>query len=373
MHIGLIICGRIDALTGGYLYDRFLRDALCARGHRVEVISLPLTSYARSLLDNFSGATTARLPRYRWDLLLQDALCHPSLIRANRRIRARRQATIVAVVHQVLGRQPRPRLLNCAYGWIEQYYFRTIDGLLLTSRFTRDAARRLSADSLPMAIAPPAGDRLGCGPSRQTILERSYRSGPLELLFVGNLTPIKGLDRLLQSLSRLPPAMWRLTVAGSLTADRRHAHGIRNFILGRGMQAQVQLLGAVDGDRLRALLSAAQVFVMPFAHESFGIAALEAMAFGLPVIASEDGGVREFVRPAHNGFLVARGDGAAVGRYLEMLHTDRAQLAAMGLAARQTFSARPTWTQSMQLACEFLESVAGGGRLIPKANGRRSS
>ncbi len=359
MRVGLVICGRIDALTGGYLYDRFLRDALRSRGHPVDVISLPLNPYTRSLLDNFSSATTARLVRRRWDLLLQDGLCHPSLIRANRRIRARRQATIVAVVHQVLCRQPRPRLLNCAYGWIERYYFRTTDGLLLTSRFTRDAARRLSAGSVPIAVVPPAGDRLGRGPSRQTILERSHRSGALELLFVGNLTPVKGLHHLLESLSRLPPAMWRLAVAGSLTADRKHTRAIRDYISDRGMGAQVRLLDSLGGDHLRALFTSAQVFVMPFAHESFGIAALEAMAFGLPVIGSEDGGVREFVRHAHNGFLVAGGDYAAVGRHLEMLHADRLRLAAMGLAARQTFSASPSWAQSMQRACEFLEGVAG--------------
>ena len=359
MRAGLVIRGRIDARTGGYLYDRFLRDALRTRGHSVDVISLPLNPYPRSLLDNFSGATTAWLARRRWDLLLQDGLCHPSLIRANRRIRARRQSTIVAVVHQVLCRQPRPRLLNCAYSWIERYYFRTTDGLLLTSRFTRDAARRLSAGSIPMAVVPPAGDRLGRGPTRQTILERSHRSGALELLFVGNIAPIKGLNHLLESLSRLPPAMWRLAVAGSLTADRKHTRTIRDFISDRRMGAQVRLLDAVDADHLRALLTSAQVFVMPFAHESFGIAALEAMAFGLPVIGSEDGGVREFVRHAHNGFLVAAGDYAAVGRHLEMLHTDRLRLAAMGLAARQTFLASPSWAQSMQRACEFLEGVAG--------------
>lgn len=359
MRVGLVVRGRIDAQTGGYLYDRFLRDALRARGHRVDLISLPPNPYPRSLLDNFSGATTARLAACRRDLLLQDGLCHPSLIRANRRIRARRQSTIVAVVHQMLCRQPRHRLLNCAYGWIERCYFRTADALLLTSRFTRDAARRLSAGSVPMAVVPPAGDRLGRGPSRQAILERSHRPGPLELLFVGNLTPIKGLDRLLESLSRLPRTMWRLAVAGSLTADRKHTRAVRDFISDRRMAAQVRLLDAVDGDRLRALLTSAQVFVMPFAHESFGIAALEAMAFGLPVIGSADGGVREFVRHARNGFLVAAGDDAAVGRHLEMLHADRARLAAMGLAAGQTFLASPSWAQSMQRACEFLEGVAG--------------
>lgn len=359
MRVGFVIRGRIEALTGGYLYDRCLRDALQARGHEVDVVSLPSKPYARCLLDNLTGAATARLAHRGWDLLLQDGLCHPSLIRANRRLRARRRAAIVAVVHQVLSRQPRRLLLNYAYALMERHYVRTLDGILVTSRFTRDAVRRLAAGNARIRVVPPAGDRLGPSLPRQTVLERSRRPGPLELLFVGNLTPVKGLDQLLESLWRLPPAMWRLTVAGSLAADRRHTRGIRNLISGRGMQAQVQLLDVVGGGRLRALLRSAQLFVMPFAHESFGIAALEAMAFGLPVIGSQDGGVREFVRHAHNGFLVAAGDYAAVGRHLDMLYTDRTRLAAMGLAALETFSGCPSWRQSMQRACEFLEGVAG--------------
>jgi glycosyltransferase involved in cell wall biosynthesis len=122
--------------------------------------------------------------------------------------------------------------------------------------------------------------------------------------------------------------------------------------------SQVRFLGAVDGERLRALYAAAQVFVMPFAQEGFGIAALEAMAFGLPVIGSVAGGVREFVRHAENGFLVAAHDHAAVRRHLDVLHRDRGRLAAMGQAALQTFSAHPTWDQSMRRGCEFLERVA---------------
>ncbi len=358
MRIGLVIYGQLDTLTGGYLYDRFLREALQARGHQVDVISLSVKPYALCLLDNLSCETTSRLTDRKWDLLLQDGLCHPSLISANRRIRARRRSTIVAIVHQVLCRQPRRRLLNCAYGWMERYYFRTTDGFLFTSRFNRDAARRLVEGNVPRLVVHPAGDRLGRISSERTIFERSRRPGPLELLFVGNLSSVKGLDQLLESLSRLPPAMWRLTVAGSLTADRKHTGGVRDLMSSRRIRAQVQLLDAVEGENLRALFTAAQVFVMPFAHEGFGIAALEAMAFGLPVIGSEDGGVREFVRHAVNGFLVADRDQKAVCRHLEVLHSDRERLAAMGLAAFQTFSTNPTWEESMQRGCEFLERVA---------------
>lgn len=362
MRIGLVIYDRIDTLTGGYLYDRFLMQALQARGHQVEVISLSLKPYTLCLLDNFSCETTARLTERKWDLLLEDGLCHPSLIFANRRIRTRRRSTIVAIVHQVLCRQPRVRLLNWAYGWMERHYFRTTDGCLFTSRFSRKAARRLIGLNVSTQVVPPAGGRLGRLSSEQTILERSRREGPLELLFVGNLSPVKGLAHLLESLARLPPPMWRLTVAGSLTTDLKHTRNIRDLMSRRGIRTQVRLLGSVDGENLRALFAAAQVFVMPFAHEGFGIAALEAMAFGLPVIGSEDGGVREFVRHAVNGFLVAAGNHEAVCRHLKVLHSDRARLAGMGRAALQTFLTRPTWEESMRRGCEFLERVANAPR-----------
>jgi glycosyltransferase involved in cell wall biosynthesis len=358
MRIGLVIYGPLDTLTGGYLYDRFLVEALRDRGHQVEVISLPGKPYARCLLDNLPRRPAALPTGREWDLLLQDGLCHPSLILVNRRLRARRRTTIVAIVHQVLCRQPRPRLLNFAFARIERSYLRTMDGLLFTSRFTRDAVQRLIGRGGPAQVAHPGGDRLGRIACERSIPERSRRPGPLELLFVGNLSPIKGLDLLLESLSGLPPPMWRLTVAGSLTADPGHASRIRGLISGLGLGSQVRLLGAVDGERLRALYTAAQLFVMPFALEGFGIAALEAMAFGLPVIGSTAGGVREFVRQAENGFLVAARDHAAVRRRIEELHRDRGRLAAMGRAALETFAAHTTWDQSMRRGCEFLEHAA---------------
>jgi glycosyltransferase involved in cell wall biosynthesis len=362
MRIGLVIYGRLDTLTGGYLYDRFLAEALRRRGHAVDVISLEEKPYVLGLLDNFSRRLEARLADRRWDLLLQDELCHPALFRLNRRIRLRRRTTIVGIVHQVLCRQPRSRLLNLAYSWGERHYLQTTDGLLFPSRFNRDLARLLIGRGCPMQVAHPGADRLGRMPSGRMIAARSHKAGPLELLFVGHLSPVKGLDLLLESLSRLPPHMWRLTVAGSLAADRPHARRILGWIRRRGLGPQVRFRGVVDGGQLRALYAAGHVFVMPFAHEGFGIAALEAMAFGLPVIGSSAAGVREFVRHAQNGYLVAARDHPAVRRYLDLLYHDRGRLAEMGQAAWLTHSAQPSWEKSMGRACAFLEQLAAGQR-----------
>jgi glycosyltransferase involved in cell wall biosynthesis len=371
MRIGLVIYGRLDTLTGGYLYDRFLLEALRGRGHRVEVISLDLKSYPARLVDNFSRRPAGRLTGRNWDLMLQDALCHPSLVRLNHRVRRSRAPAIVAVVHQVLCRQPRRRLVNRVYGWAEKAYYRSVDGALFTSRFTRDAARAFFRADAPLRVVSPAGDRLGCIPSARAVSERSRQAGPLKLLFVGNLSPVKGLDRLLECLSRLPPTVWHLAVAGSLTTDRRHARRIRELIARRGLGSQVSLMGAVDGEPLRALYLDAQVFAMPFAHEGFGIAALEAMAFGLPVIASAEGGVREFVRHARNGFLTAARDDEAVLRRIALLHHNRDLLAAMGQAALQTFSEFPGWERTMRCGCDFLERIAGSPRRWNDATGGR--
>jgi len=357
MRIGMVIYGRLDTLTGGYLYDRFLAEALRRRGHGVDVISLEGKPYARALLDNLSPQLEARLTGRPWDLLLQDELCHPSLFLLNRRIRARRRTTIVGIVHQVLCRQPRRRVLNLAYSWGERNYLQAMDGLLFASRFNRDMTRHLIRRDVPMHVALPGGDRLGRIPSGQLIVERSQAAGPLELLFVGNLSPVKGLHPLLKGVSPLPPHLWRLTVAGSLSADRRHVRRIMGWVARRGLGPQVKFLGVVDGEDLRRVYTADQVFVMPFAHEGFGIAALEAMAFGLPVIGSSAGGVGEFVRHGVNGFLVAACDHSAVRRHLELLYQDRGRLAEMGQAALQTFSGYPTWEESMGGACEFLEKL----------------
>jgi glycosyltransferase involved in cell wall biosynthesis len=358
MRIGLLIYGRLDALTGGYLYDRFLVEALRRRGHQTDVIPLECKPYARALLDNFRTGPVSQLNGRPYNLLLQDALCHPSLVWFNRRRPARRRTRIVAIVHQVLSRQPRHGFVNLVYRWIERAYLERTDGLLFASRFTRNAARELIRSDRPVQVAHPGGDRLGRIASVRMICERSRRSGPLAVLFVGNLAPVKRLDLLLESLSRLPSFMWRLTVAGSLTADAGHVRRIQEWIAARGLASRVRLLGVVDGPDLAALYTAAQVFAMPFAHEGFGIAALEAMAFGLPVIGSTAGGVNEFVRQAENGFLVAPGDHAAVCRHLTGLHQDRNRLAAMGTEAFRTFSAHPTWDQSMDHGCDFLERVA---------------
>lgn len=354
MHIGLIIYGSLAPLTGGYIYDRILVDYIRQRGHRVDIISLFHRSYVSNLLDNFYSRLVKNSAALPFDLLLQDELCHPSLYRANRRLHKKAPFPIVAIVHQVLCCQPRNGLINRIYQTFEKPYLNSVDAFIFNSITTRQTVEKLVAGRQPSVVAYPAGDRLGYLATPNEIDSRAGAGGPLRLIFVGNVLPNKGLLPLIQGLSQQPPETWHLTVAGSLEMDRRYCYKVQKAIGARNLRNQIEFAGPVDGPELASLLARSHVFTMPYSHEGFGMAHLEAMGFGLPVIGSSSGAVKEFVLPELNGFLINPGDIAATLGCLKRLHQDRQLLVKMSLAALQTFHEHPRWNDTMEVVYRFL-------------------
>lgn len=357
MRIALIIPGTLDRLTGGTIYDRFLVERLRGRGHGVEVIELAGRPYALGLIDNLDARRLEERLR-GVDLVLEDGLGHPALLRFNRRRQRAGGPPRIALLHQVLSAQPRPAALKRLYALFERIFLHSVDAVLATSADTRAKAGRLAGGKKTIVVVEPGGDRLGFIPRAEEVLERSRRPGPLALLFVGGLAPIKGFGPLLDSLRGLGEVDWRLTVAGAAPEEGRRFIGRRlEPTAAAHVAGRVRFLGRVDGAPLREAYARSQVFAMPYACESFGIAALEAMAFGLPVIGSTSGGVSAFVRHGENGYLVAPADRSAPGRILAALDAERSRLAAMGAAALAAARARPGWSEAMDRAADFIESL----------------
>ena len=357
MHIGLIIYGSLATLTGGYIYDRILVDFMRQHGHQVEIISLPQRRFGSHLLDNFCSRWVTNSPALQFDLLLQDELCHPSLCRVNHRLRKKAHFPVVAIVHQVLCRQPRSRLLNRIYETVERPYLNSVDAFVFNSNTTRQSVEKLVAGRRPAVVACPAGDRLGCLASPERIESRAMSPGPLRLIFVGNVLPNKGLLPLIRGLSKLPSESWHLTVAGSRGMDRRYSRRVQKLAAAQNMGQQVAFAGPLDGPDLASLLTRSHVFVMPYSHEGFGMAHLEAMGFGLPVIGSSRGAVKEFVLPERNGFLIDPGDVQTALACLSRLNRDRQLLVKMSRAALQTFHERPHWSDTMTVVHRFLSDL----------------
>ena len=149
------------------------------------------------------------------------------------------------------------------------------------------------------------------------------------IIFAGRIEPLKGIDTLLQAMAliqlRYPETARGVCVAiigGDPWSDSPDAEMARlqELRLRLGIRDIVTFLGAKDQDTLPYYYAAAEMVVMPSHYESFGLVALEAMAMGAPVIASEVGGLAFLVRDGENGFHVpSRNPEALAERIYELL------------------------------------------------------
>jgi phosphatidylinositol alpha-mannosyltransferase len=152
------------------------------------------------------------------------------------------------------------------------------------------------------------------------------------VLWVGRLDPQKGFGVAVRAFERVAGVFpeVRLVVIG----EGRDIGAVE--LLAPDVRSRVDLLGTVPHDRLPAYHAAAEVFLSPaLGQESFGIVLVEAMAAGLPVVASDIPGYREVVADGREGLLVPPGDAGAVAAALERVLGDRSLAARLGAAGRK--------------------------------------
>ena len=186
-------------------------------------------------------------------------------------------------------------------------------------------------------------------------LERRPAAG--HLLYFGRLDVFqKGLDTLLAALAELVrdrPAL-ELRLAGR----GRDGGRVRALAESLGVAARVRVLGAVSDAERCALLAGAAVQVLPSRFEGFGLAAAEAMAAAVPLVATAVGALPEVVDPPAGGVLVPPNDSAALARAIAALLDDPAAAAALGASARRS-AARFRWDVVADEHLAFLRRVAG--------------
>jgi glycosyltransferase involved in cell wall biosynthesis len=188
--------------------------------------------------------------------------------------------------------------------------FRGARRVLPVSRFLQRALEPL-APSGAFEVVPNAFDETVFFPGR-----RPTEPPPVaRLTFVGRLVAEKGLGILLEALARLSRAVpWSLTVVG----DGPERSAYEAAIVARGLAERVRLLGTLSKAEIGERLRESDALVLPSLGETFGTVLVEAMATGLPVLASRVGAIPEIVDD-ETGILVGAGDADALAGGLECL------------------------------------------------------
>ena len=160
---------------------------------------------------------------------------------------------------------------------------------------------------------------------------------PKVILSVGRMELLKGIDILVGALPLMfDLANTRLVVVGGVLGNDREVKRLKAIAQAFGVLDRVTFAGSVDHEDLPLYYNAADVFAMPSYHESFGLAALEAMACGVPVVASRVGGLRTFVTNGVTGYLIPWHCPEPFAQRLEVILNNPALRASMGQVARET-------------------------------------
>ena len=342
----LVVSGRLDTPTGGYVYNRHIADGLRQRGWSVEV---------RELDESFPYPTPA-------------ALAHSSDVLAGFRDGARvlidglALSAMPEVIEHEAGRLRIAAIVHLPLAADVSLERETAAGLYEGER------RALTAAALVIVTGTATLAMLGpYGIARDKIvvvepgtlrgpIARGSDGAPLQLLTVATLNPNKGHELLLEALAAIPHKTWHLTCAGSVTRHPATVDRVRAAIRRLQLDDRVTLVGELDAVTLHECYDRADVFVLATRQETYGMAVAEALARGLPVVSTTTGAIPELVG-ADAGLLAPPGNVEALAGALASVIGDARMRARLADGAKKVRDRLRSWDQAVE------EMIAALGRL----------
>lgn len=229
--------------------------------------------------------------------------------------------------------------------------------LLLLSEEDRRVVRRMGFARSELFIVPNGAEAppLQSAEVVSAVLDkfavRTRARSAITCMFLGNHTPNKGLSVLFEAFASLD-IPYQLIVGG----ERRRGVDYQGFESSLREGQRVIFTGRLLDEEVIALMRRSDVFVFPSLADTLPLAVQEALAAGLPVIASDVGGIRRQI-DGSCGILVPPGDAAALALAVRKFAGSRDALRAMSRAAEQRFRALPDWAKCAGLTMAAYQAV----------------
>jgi glycosyltransferase involved in cell wall biosynthesis len=159
-------------------------------------------------------------------------------------------------------------------------------------------------------------------PDLQALIERCTCHGSeheIRLLYVGGCTPRKGLEYLIAAIGRLSDLRLHLDIVGRCDPQSPYVQKLQGLMRELGLEERITFTGRVSDEERAALYREADAFVFPSLDEGYGIVLVEAMGYGLPIVASLVGAIPELVMDHQTGLLVPPADPEALASAIARL------------------------------------------------------
>jgi len=335
--VAFITVGNTGRKTGGYIYNSRVISGL--RGRDAEIEEVVACGASPDEQRTAAPRLGFSFDPSEFDAIVVDAIArivvapHLDLWRASR--------PVVAMVHElpsIAGGESGSQTVARERDYEEPLL--RADRLVAVSDHGRTVLESRGVPSGRIHVVPPGFDRL---PAH----DESYveRDGAVRALCVAQWIPRKGILALVEAwtLHDRPGAV--LELVGETDADPGYAIRVRAAI-DAASRGSIVVVGAVDDAALGAAYASADLFVLPSRYEGYGIVYAEALARGLPIVASDVGPVPDLVgREA--AVLVQPDDKGALSAALDLLLGEPALRAKMSAAASRRASRLPRWEDTV--------------------------
>lgn len=350
--LAFVIPGDITLRTGGYIYDRRVLALLGDCGVEAHHVALPGSFPSPTHADleetaRLLGALPPSMP------LLIDGLAYGAFPET---LAARIVQPIVALVHH-------PLFLETGLDAAQQTQLHALEkrallfarAVITTSTTTATTvAQEFGYPAAHIHVAEPGTD-----PGQRARMKAPDESGTVRLLAVGSIVPRKAYGDLVAALDTLADLDWHLTIAGDGTRSPKTTEALLAQIAASRCAERITLAGALDDAALSGLYSASDAFVMSSLYEGYGMVLSEALAHGLPIVATRAGAAAETV-PDSAALKVEPGAVAALAEALRRIVMDgelRCALAQHAWAAGQRL---PRWIDTARRIAAVVNAVSKG-------------
>jgi D-inositol-3-phosphate glycosyltransferase len=225
--------------------------------------------------------------------------------------------TVGAVKNNTVGSEKEPELRTAT----EKHLARDCDRILVATDRERDHLIQHYGASPETIGVVPCGVNLDLFRPLDKAASRrqlGFAQDESIVLFVGRFAPLKGIDRLMETVAHLQHhKRLRLVIVGGDGLGTPESQNLQRLSRDLGIQNSVTFVGRIEQDNLPPYYSAADVLVVPSHYESFGLVALESLASGTPVVATKVGAMESILRDGETGHVVENGSSRLLANGIE--------------------------------------------------------
>ncbi|MBN2609412.1 MAG: glycosyltransferase family 4 protein [Candidatus Fermentibacteraceae bacterium] len=349
--IMFVMLGKKDFTSGGYIFNFRMVERMRSRGFMVDVV------HFRTVPPGLPGnwmAASRYIRRRALDsgpdlIIISKSYQYVPLLRLSP---VCRKIPVLYMMHHLEWMDGGNKLRSALYRKYAGWLLGMADKMWANSCSTRSALKELGVPEDRITVISPGFEKIPGDPP-----DRRGRSGPVRLLCVGGMSPRKAQDVVVKACAMLDRGSFVLELAGSLESDREYAGCLKNLIDELGMGECVIMTGNLDDGELVRAYRRADVLVHPARWEAFGMAILEGMWQGLPVVASDVAAIPELVRNGEHGILVPPGSPGELAEALRTLVTAREMRLEMGARSRETALGMSDWEDTGSRFLELVDST----------------